>query len=206
MPHKLELVLYLFCLFKPRASIAHCSMWPLLYLPELRWRTHSNESTLSFVSLWHYSCHAAVQLTLRCRSMILILLLHVYITRQFYCQIPVLANSTPVAGTDKFQYLQIPSLFRLPTHSTTCKFHPCCLYWQIHYLQFPCWEKKFVLLPNSSTCKFLSSVFTVRIQYLQFPLPANSYNPSEPVSRLTTWCSPHSQLRGQHHTLIPAVA
>ena len=162
MPHKLELVLYLFCLFKPRASIAHCPMWPLPYLPELRWRTHSNESTLSLVSLWHYSCHAAVQLTIGCRSMILILLLHVYITRQFYCQIPVLTNSNPVAGTDKFQYLQIPPLLPLLANSLPA---------------FSMLGKKIVLLPNSSTCKFLSSVFTVRIQYLQFPLLANSYKP-----------------------------
>ena len=172
MPHKLELVLYLFCLFKPRASIAHCPMWPLPYLPELRWRTHSNESTLSFVSLWHYSCHAAVQLTLRCRSMILILLLHVYITRQFYCQIPVLTNSNHVAGTDKFQYLQIPSLFCLLTHSSTCKFHLCCLYWQIHYLHFPCWEKNLFyfqipVLANSCQAYLLSESSTCNFHYLQ---------------------------------------
>jgi len=159
-----------------------CPMWPLPLLSELRWRTDSNESTLSFVSLWHYSCHTAVHLTFRCRAMIMILLLHVYITLQFYCQIPVLANSTPVAGTDQFQYLQIPSLLPVITNSSTCKFHPCCLYWQIHYLQFPCWERNLFyfqipVLANSCHAYLLSESSTCNFHYLQIhttPTPTDS--------------------------------
>ena len=190
MPHKLELVLYLFCLFKPRAAIAHCPMWPLPYLPELRWRTHSNESTLSLVSLWHYSCHAAVQLTLRCRSMILILLLHVYITRQFYCQLPVLANSNPVAGHDKFQYLQIPPLLpllanSLPANSMLGK---KLFYFQIPVLANSC---QAYLLSESSTCNFhYLQIHTTRKEAPTEPQNVNIAKVNSLQLRLTTTSRP----------------
>ena len=107
---------------------------------------------------------------------------------------------------------------RLLSNSSTCKFHPCCLYCQFpvlaistltaftiifQYLQIPTLllYLQFPLLANSSPTKcitfnFHPVAFTVIFQYLQFPPPLlpNSITckfsaPSLPL----TW--PHSQYR-----------
>ena len=74
--------------------------------------------------------------------------------------------------TAKFQYLQIPPLLPVLANSSTCKFHPCCLYWQIHYLQFPWWEKNLFyfqipVLANSCHVYLLSESSTCNFHYLQ---------------------------------------
>ena len=153
MPHKLELVLYLFCLFKPRASIAHCLMWPLPYLPELRWRTRMN-----LRCPW---CRSDITIVMQLYSW-----LDVAQWFWFYCYMYSLQDSF----TAKFQYLQIPTLLPVLTNSSTCKFHPCFVYWHIPVLAnstSAAFTGKFI------TCIFHAGkkiCFTSKFQYLQIPV------------------------------------